>query len=139
MPEERSAGYVLYRVRDGEREYLIIKNRHGGHWGFPKGHLEPGETPLEAARREVAEEVNIGSIEHVPGFSESVSYRFHRGREVVKKTVTFFLGRAGETGSPDPREIDAMRWLPYSEAKRQLTYKEQKDILEKAERFLAGR
>ncbi len=139
MPEERSAGYVLYRVRDGEREYLIIKNRHGGHWGFPKGHLEPGETPLEAARREVAEEVNIDSIEHVPGFSESVSYRFYRGREVVKKTVTFFLGRAGKTGSPDPREIDAMRWLPYPEAWRQLTYKEQRDILEKAERFLAGR
>ena len=60
MPRERAAGYILYRLRGGKREYLLIKNRQGGHWGFPKGKVEPGEGVEEAARAGVTAIVQPG-------------------------------------------------------------------------------
>lgn len=60
MIMEHSAGAVIYRRRaNGELEYLIVQSIVNHNWGFPKGHLENNETPQEAAKREVAEEVGL--------------------------------------------------------------------------------
>jgi predicted NUDIX family NTP pyrophosphohydrolase len=63
MPPPHSAGVLLFRERDGATEVLLIKpggpfwrNKHAGAWMIPKGQVEPGETPLEAALREFEEE-----------------------------------------------------------------------------------
>src|SRR5438876_11709023 len=60
---QRSAGLLLYRVRDGTLEVLLVhpggpfwKRKDLAAWSIPKGEFEPGEDPLEAARREFAEE-----------------------------------------------------------------------------------
>lgn len=134
---ERAAGYVVFRKRRGRREYLIVKNRSGGHWGFPKGHVEEGEDEGEAARRELAEEVGISSIRTVPGYSRTIHYSFVRDGEPIKKDVTFFLGETAEEGRPDPAELSEMRWLPFQEALLILTYPEQRDVLREAEEFLS--
>jgi predicted NUDIX family NTP pyrophosphohydrolase len=63
MPPPLSAGILLFRVRGGETEVLLIKpggpywrNKHAGAWMIPKGMVEPGEAPAEAALREFEEE-----------------------------------------------------------------------------------
>jgi predicted NUDIX family NTP pyrophosphohydrolase len=63
MPRPHSAGIVLFRLRDGDTEVLLIKpggpfwrNRDAGIWMIPKGMVEPGEAPIEAALREFEEE-----------------------------------------------------------------------------------
>ncbi len=63
MPQPRSAGVLLYRERDGATEVLLIRpggpfwrNRDVGAWMIPKGAIEPGETPAQAALREFEEE-----------------------------------------------------------------------------------
>jgi predicted NUDIX family NTP pyrophosphohydrolase len=63
MPPPLSAGVLLYRERDGETQVLLIKpggpfwrNRDVGAWMIPKGGVEPGEQPAEAALREFEEE-----------------------------------------------------------------------------------
>jgi predicted NUDIX family NTP pyrophosphohydrolase len=63
MPPPHSAGVLLFRERDGATEVLLIKpggpfwrNKHAGAWMIPKGQVEPGETPLQAALREFEEE-----------------------------------------------------------------------------------
>ena len=63
MPPRHSAGVLLFRRRDGETEVLLIKpggpfwrNKHEGAWMIPKGAVEPGEMPAEAALREFEEE-----------------------------------------------------------------------------------
>ena len=63
MPAPRSAGILLFRQRDGEPEVLLVKpggpfwrNRDEGVWMIPKGAIEPGEAPAEAALREFEEE-----------------------------------------------------------------------------------
>jgi len=138
MARERAAGYILFRERSGRREYLIVRNRQGGHWGFPKGHIEAGEDEETTARREVAEEVGIHRLYPVSGFKERLAYRFRRRGRPVDKEVTFFLARTDEEGRPAPGEIGDMRWLPYPQALRQLTYEEQRELLRKAEGRLKG-
>jgi predicted NUDIX family NTP pyrophosphohydrolase len=63
MPQPRSAGVLLYRERDGATEVLLIRpggpfwrGRDVGAWMIPKGAIEPGETPAQAALREFEEE-----------------------------------------------------------------------------------
>lgn len=61
-----SAGLLMYRVREGELEFLLAhpggpfwKDRDAGAWTVPKGEIQPGEEPLAAAKREFEEEVGI--------------------------------------------------------------------------------
>lgn len=136
MLHERAAGFILYRMRGGVREYLIVQNKNGGHWGFPKGRIELGETPEQAARREVAEEVGIGKVS-MTSFRDRLTYQFVRQGELVKKEVLVFLAETAEEGSLSLGEIQDMRWLPYSEALHQLTHNEQRELLSRAEAFLS--
>ena len=62
----QSAGVLLYRIRGGALEVLLVhpggplwKNKDAGAWGIPKGLFEPSEAPLDAARREFEEETGI--------------------------------------------------------------------------------
>ena len=72
MREEISCGAVLYTRVEGEIKYLIIKQR-GGHYGFPKGHMENGETEEETALRETWEETSLRP-EIKKGFRKQVQY-----------------------------------------------------------------
>lgn len=128
----------MYRDVDGQREYLIVKNRGGGAWGFPKGRLERGEEPEGAARREVAEEVGITCLEPVNGFEELLRYKFRRGGDVVDKKVVLFLARTDEPGEALPGEIQDIVWLPYEQALSRLTHGEQRELLRRAETALGG-
>ena len=74
-PERFSAGVVVVRRAPGQWLYLLL--RAWGHWDFPKGAVEPGETPLAAAVREVREEADIGDLEFLWGeqYRETAPYR----------------------------------------------------------------
>ena len=65
----------------------MVKHRAGGHWAFPKGHVEKGETETETAVREVLEETGV-PIEIEPGYRETNSYSPYRG--AVKDVVSFW-------------------------------------------------
>jgi predicted NUDIX family NTP pyrophosphohydrolase len=72
MPPPHSAGILLFRQPDGVTEVLLIKpggpfwrNKDAGAWMIPKGKVEPGEAPAEAALREFAEETGT-QLEAVP-------------------------------------------------------------------------
>ncbi|MGQ9699562.1 MAG: bis(5'-nucleosyl)-tetraphosphatase [Candidatus Bipolaricaulaceae bacterium] len=133
---ERAAGLILFRDNSSQRLYLLIKNHHGGHWGFPKGHVEAGEDELQAALREVAEEVRITRVQIISGFRTVVRYSFFRQKRRVKKEVVLFLARTEEVGEPSREEVDEMVWLPYREAIQRITFPEQQNALLQAETWL---
>ena len=59
MTLEKSCGAIVFRKFHGNVEILLIKHANGGHWSFPKGHVEEGETEVETATREIFEETGI--------------------------------------------------------------------------------
>lgn len=136
MIDERAAGLILFREGPGGREYLLIKNRGGGHWGFPKGRIEAGEDESTAALREVREEVGIVRVRLVPGFRERERYTFLRKGRQVSKDLVLFLAAASEDGTPATAEIEAMEWIPYPQALERLIYPEQRQALRRAQQFL---
>ena len=70
MEYVKSCGAVVFTHKDGEIHYVIIRAHNGEH-GFPKGHMEPGETELETALREIAEEVGLKPA-FVTGFRKEI-------------------------------------------------------------------
>lgn len=116
------AGSIAVRVGDGEPRVLVVTGkRHPEHWVFPKGHIEPGETPAEAAVRELAEEGGVeGEVIAPAGVLELAV-------EGQVLRIEYFLVRATrEVGSGERRE---RRWCTLPEAAELLTYVGSRDLL----------
>lgn len=132
MKMEYSAGAVVYRVKSSI-EYLLIKHKNGGHWDFPKGHLEKGESNIVAAKREILEETGI-EVDLIPDFVRRVQYS---PKTHVNKTVTFFLAKAlSESCTIQAEEVLEAKWLPYKDAIAMLSYISAMNILRDAHDFL---
>jgi len=136
--QEKSCGAVVYREERGRRLYLLL-HYAGGHWDLPKGHAEKGETEEGTARREILEETGISELEFEPGFRQAISYWLLRRGEKIPKEVAFFLAKTGEKSVTLSDEHVGHLWLPFRLALDKITYKNAKDILEKAEAHLAGK
>ncbi|MGI0133977.1 MAG: NUDIX domain-containing protein, partial [Candidatus Micrarchaeaceae archaeon] len=91
MKFEYSAGAVVYRHKDGKRQYLFLKSEEG--WlGIPKGHIEEGETAEQAAIREIREEAGL-DVELDMFFRDKFSYWFVFDKQKIHKDLTIFLSR----------------------------------------------
>ena len=130
MKHEKSCGAVI--IREKNEEFLIVK-MYNGNWGFAKGHTEMNENEEETAIREVKEETGI-SVKLINGFRETVKYV---PNESTLKEVVFFLGTAeNEEVKIDKEEIEEFKWCNYEEAMKLITYKLQRDVLDKAVEFI---
>ena len=136
MKHEKSCGAVVFTRLGGEIKYVLAQAL-GGHYGFPKGHMEPGETEEETALREVYEEVGL-HISLVPGFRAETEYEIPSIR--VRKKVVFFLGEfQGQQIRPQKEELRSAPAVPYEEALALLTHDDSKRILRDAHEFLTSR
>ncbi len=131
MKREKSCGGIIYNE---DNEFLIIQNRGGKHWDFPKGHAEKGETEEETAKREILEETNL-NVDFVKGFKEKIEYTIPNKK--VRKEVVFFLARTkNKEVQIQKEEILNYKWLNYEEALKRLTHDNAKELLEKARSYL---
>ncbi len=129
---ESSCGAVVYHDNEKEKKYLLIRNKRSAHWGFPKGHIEAGETKEETAVREVLEETGL-NIEILPGFMKYSEYTI-QGK--IEKSVSIFLGRALNLDYKiQEEEIEECGWYTFNEAMNILNYENDKYILTEAERY----
>jgi len=132
MKKESSAGAVVFYQKNKKREYLLL-NYLGGHWGFPKGHIELHENPIKTAIREIKEETGL-DVKIIKGFERKITYSFRHREEFVIKDVVFYLAKAKSQKVRISKEHKGYVWLPYKFAYNLITY--EKDILKSAEFFL---
>jgi 8-oxo-dGTP diphosphatase len=125
-------------VHDGQLLVIVPRRRAADGarvLGLPKGHIDPGETPLQAAVREVREETGVDA-ELVEELGE-VRYWYRRDGRTVPKSVVFYLLRylGGDTDDHDD-EVEEVRWIPLARAGAELTYPGEREIAVRALRAL---
>jgi len=137
MKKERSAGAIIARREKKGYVYLLLHypssvRAKKEYWDLPKGHIELGETEVEAAKREVAEETGLKNIVLHKDFRHRIHYWFQWEGEKISKTVTFYLGETGKKEIIISDEHIGFAWLSYKEALQKLTYENAKKVLRKA-------
>ena len=134
MKWEKSCGVVAYKTIDNVNYYLLIR-AFNGDTGFPKGHVEAGESEIETALRELKEETNV-EVEIIPGFRREMEYMIPSKKNVSKKVV-YFLGKCtSDHIIPQRREISCAWFVPYDEALKIITFEDSRKILRDAEAMI---
>lgn len=132
---EKSCGAAVFQRMEGELRFLLVKNKNGRHWGFPKGHIEAGESEQDTALREVREETGL-RVSILDGFREISKYcPFGK----VKKQVVFFLAESSKESRVviQEAEIEHFRWASYEEAAELFYYQNDRRVLEMAYQWLS--
>ncbi|MBF0215929.1 MAG: NUDIX domain-containing protein [Candidatus Omnitrophica bacterium] len=137
MRKEYSGGFLVFcKTADGLK-CLVIYSERNKIWGFPKGHLEDGETELEAALRETEEETGIKSLKVIDGFREEDVYGTlsnrpgKKGESIEKHSVYFLAFTSSEKVNVDNKEITAYEWLDEEASVERIAFDSLRDILKK--------
>jgi 8-oxo-dGTP pyrophosphatase MutT (NUDIX family) len=131
---ETSYGGVTLR---GDEVLVITPAGRRRIMALPKGGAHRGESAEETAEREVREETGI--TVDVRGPLGDVSYAYRRRGRRIHKTVHFFLCEfvSGSTADHD-HEVDDARWIPLEEARTELTYAGERELIERVLSKLAS-
>lgn len=113
-----AAGIFLRRRLGRSWAWLLLRGSNHGEWGFPKGHLDPGESLVDAALRECAEECGIGLVALDAG-DLPLDYVLPDGR---RKRVVYFAGETAQDRVALSREHDDATWADADEVGRRLTH-----------------
>lgn len=131
MVNDFSCGVIPYRVVNGAREFLLIQHR-AGHWSFPKGHPEEGESPVETALRELEEETGIGRVDldDARPFEEHYAFTRRSGKRVQKRVV-YFVGEvgAGHSVRLQASEVSDYAWGDARQTHDRLSFEEGRALL----------
>ncbi len=130
MKEEISSGIIIFRNRD-TIEFLFLKRREG-FLDMPKGHVEKGESELDAAKREAFEETGL-SVNPIDGFRELQQYWYTYEGEKIWKKVSLYLGIVSEDAEVRiSNEHTGFVWLSLDDSLKTLSFQNQKEIIKKA-------
>ncbi|MCX6430107.1 MAG: NUDIX hydrolase [Actinobacteria bacterium] len=122
-----AAGAVLWRHNEaGKIEIAVIHRPRYDDWSLPKGKVEIGESLIACAFREVLEETGV-----TPVFGPELGQTVY-DVEGIPKVVRYWAAKASDVpyGEPNPEEVDAVEWLAPKAARKKLTLKDDKSILD---------
>ena len=132
----KSCGFVAYKRIENINHYLIIQSLNGDV-GFPKGHMESGESELETAIRELKEETGV-DVKVIQGFRRQIEYQLRRIPDTIKQSV-YFLGQCtSDKIICQEAEVAEASFISYEDALKILTFEETKNILKDAEIFICS-
>lgn len=123
---EKSCGAVIWREQEGKPHVLVIRHQNGGHWAFPKGHVEGNETEEQTAVREILEETGL-KVKLDTSFRRVVT--FSPKPRVIKDVIYFAAKSTGGKLKRQEEEVMDIRWLTIGEALKFITYETDKAVL----------
>jgi len=125
-----SAGGIVVKGEKENLKVLLIKDRFG-HWTWPKGHIKKGETPDQAALREIREETGQKKLEIIKELGRQ-EYWFTQDAKKIFKTVYVFLIKSleNEELKKQTSEIQDARWFLPPEAIETIEYEGSRQLLE---------
>ena len=119
MADEKSCGAIVFTRENGIRKYVIIRGTgiYQGFCGFPKGHMEAGETEIQTALREIREETGL-DVKLLDGFRETDEHFLAReGRPDDKKTNVYFLAEYNDQEiKAQESEVSKIELMEYEDA-----------------------
>ena len=122
--EERSFGLIPFRQANGQREFLLIQH-NAGHWAFPKGRPEAGESAIESATREFEEETGIHEYQLLdPDRPFVESYEFVRRGQHTHKEVVYYLALVAPKANVTVQveEVQDFTWLSAEATSEKITF-----------------
>ena len=127
MRTEKSCGAVVFRNKNDNIQVLLIRHLNGGHWAFPKGHVEKGETEEQTALREVLEETGL-AVELDNRYRQVVSYS---PKKDVVKDVVYFVATASSDAATvaQEEEISQIVWVDMHNAADYVSFDNDKKVL----------
>jgi len=131
---EKSCGAIVF-AKNIEVHYLLL-HYEAGHWDFVKGNVEPNESERDTVMRELKEETGIAEAQFIDSFKEKIEYFYRRQGTTIHKEVVFFLIEARTEKVELSYEHVGYEWLDYQRAMEKLTFKNAKNVLQKAHEFL---
>lgn len=127
MRTEKSCGAVVFRTKNNRTQILLIRHVNGGHWAFPKGHVEKGETEEQTALREILEETGL-SVTLDNRYRQVVSYS--PKKDVIKDVVYFVAHAAADSETvAQESEISRIRWVDASKSIEYVSFDNDKKVL----------
>jgi 8-oxo-dGTP pyrophosphatase MutT (NUDIX family) len=134
MLHEKSCGAVVF-FKNIQVKYLLLQYE-AGHWDFVKGNVEPNESEADTVLRELKEETGIVATQLIEGFREQIQYFYRRQGDTIQKEVVFYLIQADTERVELSFEHVGYEWLNHQHALERLTFKNAKEVLQKAHAFL---
>lgn len=132
--KEKSCGAVIYKY-ENNNIYILLLKHNLGHWSFPKGHMEIGESEIDTALREVKEETNI-DVDIDINFRVKITYSPFEN--VIKDVIYYVATPKSKEIKPQLSEIQDIKWYLAKDARDVITYKNDREILEKALVYIKG-
>ena len=134
MQHEKSCGAVVFTRTDKGVKYLLIANLKG-IYGFPKGHVEAGETEEQTALREIREETGL-RVTLVPGFRAVDEHLIPEKQDTMKQIVYFLAEYEGQEVAYQKEELSGAYLVSYEEAMGMFQFESSRRILTEANHFL---
>lgn len=129
---EPTSGGIIWRRNDTGIEILLIQDAKD-RWTIPKGHIEPGETAVQTARREIGEEAGLHNVE-MQGWLGKIHFRYRRFDKLVLMTTQIYLVKAlGDTNAIQKEEwMNDIKWFSFHDALDEIEYEDIAKLMLKA-------
>jgi 8-oxo-dGTP pyrophosphatase MutT (NUDIX family) len=122
---EPTAGGIVFRRDKNQGVEILLIQDHKDRWTIPKGHIEPGETAQEAARREIGEEAGLHDVD-VLGWLGKIHFRYRRIDKLVLISQQVYLMRVRTDGSEIQKEdwMNGIKWFKFNDALDEIEYED---------------